>query len=228
MFPSLHKLAMRFTPNLLAVALLTGVAGCKQTKDETWHIYDRNGKPVPDAIVICSYTLANSGKGAVNYRIGKPTGEILLDLDEDTPDGLDRGYSCVYSPRLRNGDTGLGQRWHEGEPIPDGSVYFDEWNHKIRIKSGVEDPLIWHHALNSLIAGYFNNICNDKGGAKLRKELGPIVSRERSLFLEKYGEELVPAAYLDKTAVNAYYPSVFKKKNTGLKFKDITLQIPSL
>lgn len=218
----LHKPWIRLTLNLLTVALLMGATSCKQTRDETWYCYDRNSKPVEGVIVICHYNLANSGKSATTYRLSDATGKIFFDFDEDPPDGLIRGYSCIYSPRLRSGAGDLGERWHDGQPIPNDPVYFDEWNNKIYIKSGTGEPLIWHDALNALISAYFTNMHDNNDGAKLKRELGPSVSHERSLFLEEYGERLVPLAYLDTAAIRAYYPFVAERKNTGLRFKDIT------
>jgi hypothetical protein len=223
MITSRHKPWIRFTLSLLALALIVGATGCKATRDEKWHCYDREGKPIEGAIVICSYNLAGSGQTAVNYRISDAKGKIFLDLDEDTPDGLIRDFS-IYSPELRSG--GPGERWHKDQPIPDTTAYFDEWNNKIYLKSGVRDPLIWHEALNNLISSFFTNMRDNNGGAKLQRELGPVVARERSLFLEQYGEQVVSPAYLENAAVNAFYPYISKQKSAGLKFKDITLSIP--
>lgn len=223
MITTRRKPWIRFALSLLALALLVGATGCKRTRDETWYCYDREGTPVEGAIVICHYNLAGSGQAAVNYRISDAKGKIFLDLDGDTPDGLIRGFSCIYSPKLRS--SGPGERWHVDQPVPDTTAYFDEWNNKIYLKSGVGDPLIWHEALNDLISSYFTNM-RGNGGAKLQRDLGSVVARERSLFLEEYGEQVVPPAYLENAAVNAFYPYISRKKNAGLKFKDITLAVP--
>ena len=224
MTSSRHKPWIRFALSLLALALLVGATGCRRTRDETWYCYDREGKPVEDAIVICTYTLAGSGQSAVNYRISDAKGKIFLNLDDDTPDGLIRGFSCIYSPKLRN--SGPGERWHVDQPVPDTSAYFDEWNNKIYLKSGVGDPLIWHEALNDLISAYSTHNDDPNGGAKLDRDLGSIVFHERSLFLEEYGEQVVPPVYLENAAVNSFYPYISKRKNANLKFKDITLDLP--
>lgn len=210
----------------LVLAMLMGVSGCKQTRDETWYCYDTQGHPVEGVLIVCRYSLANSGRAAINHRFSDGTGKIVIDLDEDTPDGLQRGYSCIYSPKLKSGDAGLGGRWHKGLPIPDKAVYFDEWNNKIYLKRGVDDPLIWHNALCVLISSYSGLRGNPYGGAKLDAKLSVLVPRERALFLEKYGEQVVPLDYLKRGSFSAYYPNLDKSYTAGLKFKDITLPLP--
>lgn len=223
----LQKPWIRLALSLLALVLIVGVTACKQTQDETWYCYDTQGHPVESVLIVCRYSLANSGRAAINHRFSNATGMIVIDLDDDTPDGLIRGYSCIYSAKLKSGDTGLGERWHKGQPVPDTAVYFDEWNNKIYLKSGIDDPLIWHSALTTLISSYSELRRNPYGGAKLNAELSALVSQERALFLEKYGDLTVPLDYLDTGWVfRSHYPNIDRSYNAGLKFKDITLPLP--
>ncbi len=229
MITSLHKPWIRCALKLLTPVLLIAASGCKQTKDDTWYCYDRKGKPVEGVLIICRYSLANSGRAAINHRFSNATGMILINLDDDTPDGLIRGYSCIYSANLKSGDIGLGERWHEGQPVPAMPVYFDEWNKKIYLKSGIDDPVIWHSALTSLISSYSELIGNTNGGAKLNAELSSLVSQERALFLERYGEQVVPLEYLKTGWIfRVHYLNIDKSRSDGLKFKDITLPLPKL
>jgi len=220
-----------FTLYLLAVSLLLTTAGCNRDRKETWHCYDTKGHPIEGVLIVCDYGLSNYKKRAFNHRFSDATGKIVLDLDEDTPGELNRGYSCIYSAKLRSGDVGIGKRWHSGEPIPDEAVYFDEWNNKIYIKSGLDDPVRWHRILTTLI-GIDKPMVNHKsdlivpGMTKLEKTLTPIISRDRALFLKEYGERVVPRSYIESAFLQNYYPDLWKETNSVKTFNDITLSLP--
>lgn len=212
---------VKISISLLVVALVAWIFLGHQPEDETWHCYDTQGHPAEGVLIVCHYGLAGSNRSGVNFRFSDAEGKIIFDLDDDTPDGLMRGYSCIYSPKLRSGAVGQGERWHEGQPIPNEAVYFDEWNNKIHLQSGVDDPLIWHNALGHLICAYGGARRNPHGGAKVDAELAGLVFRERALFLEKYGEQVVPLSYL-KTGTFRNFYSYARKADAGSKFKDIT------
>ena len=119
----------------------------------------------------------------------------------------------------------MGERWHAGQPIPPGPVYFDEWNNKIYIAPGGDDPQTWHAALDILITSY--SIKSDPvGGPKLGKELHPFIARERQEFLEKYGETPVPPAYPKTIGFRNHHENLKALAIDNLKFKDITLDLP--
>ena len=223
---------VRLALNLLAIALCIGTTACNSTDNKTWHCYDRQGNPAEGVVILCHWGLANYDKHGVTCRMSDANGKIVLDGDADTPFGLSRGDACIYSSKLRSGSVGMGKRWHETEPeheiqpIPDTAVYFDEWNNKIYLKSGVDDPVIWHNALNHLISSYGRLRGAPNGGAKLNAMLSGIVPHERALFLEKYGERIVPSDYLKTASVNNFFGGSSKRTNSGIKFKDITLPLP--
>ena len=149
-----------------------------QPPDETWYCYDTSGHPVGGVLIVCDYGLAGSNDHSVNFRFADASGKIVLGLDPETLRGLGRSYICVYSRQLRNGDSGLGQRWHVGQPIPAGPVYFDEWNNKIYITPAGNDRQAWHTAIGNLdYALSYRRY--PVGGAKLDKELSPFLARER-------------------------------------------------
>jgi hypothetical protein len=224
-----HKNLIQFSLGLVVLALLVGTTACNRSPNETWHCYDRENNPVEGVVVICRYSLANSGKTAVNCRVSDATGRLDLDLDDDTPVGLIRGFNCIYSPALHNGDVGLGERWREGKQVPDVAVYFDELNNNIYLKSAAEDPVIWHAALVEFIGSYTMSRGFNNGGIKLNKELSTIVSQERTLFLKKYGEQQVPPDYLENGSFRRYrdFRDLVHQKDVILKFKDITLPFPN-
>lgn len=120
----------------------------------------------------------------------------------------------------------MGESWHEGQPIPDEAVYYDEWNNNIYLKSGFDDPVIWHAALETLIATYSTLRNFPNGGAKLDSQISAMISQERALFLGKYGEQVVSIDYLKKGAFRNYHDDLPREKNVILKFKDITLPLP--
>jgi len=207
-------------------ALFLRISGCGHTPDETWFCYDTSGHPVGGVLILCDYGLASSNKSAVNFRFGDSSGKVVLDLDRDNPyRTLNRGYSCIYSRQLKNGDSDIGERWHKGEPIPPGPVYFDEWNHKIYIAPGGDDPQAWHAALDMLIVSYSARKC-PVGGTKLGRELYHFIERERQEFLEKYGETSVPPEYLKTNRLMLYHKNLKALPVDNLKFKDITLELP--
>jgi len=220
------KLWTRRIHSLLALALIVGITGCNGTPNETWHCYDTQGHPAEGILIVCFYGLANYKQSGVNCRFSDATGKITLDLDKDTPHGLQRGYDCIYSAKLRSGAAGLGERWHDGQPVPDTAVYFDERNNKIFLKSGVDDPLIWHAALNNLISSYNRLRKFTNGGMKVNETLSTMVPRERTLFLDKYGELAVPLDYLNSASVKSYYSYLAKSNNATKTFRDITLPLP--
>lgn len=206
-------------------ALFLAISGCNGTPDETWYCYDTSGHPVGGVLIVCFYGLPSYNKSAVNFRFADPSGKIVLDLDKDNPNrSLRRAYQCIYSRQLRNGDVELGERWHEGQPIPPGPVYFDEWNNKIYIAPGGDDPQTWHAALDILITSY--SMKRDPvGGPKLGKELYPFIAREREEFLEKYGEATVPPAYLKSIGFRNHHKNLDASPRENLKFKNITLDL---
>ena len=217
------------------IALCIGTTACNSTDNKTWHCYDRQGNPAEGVVIISRWGLPECNKSGVTCRISDANGKIVLDLDADTPPGLDRGDECIYSSKLRCGSVGMGKRWHETEPgheiqpIPDTPVYFDEWNNKIYLKSGVNDPVIWHNALNHFILSYSASRNHPNGGAKLNAYLSVLVSRERALFLEKYGEQIVPQNYNYTVSLDTLvtrYSYLSKRNNANLKFKDITNPLP--
>ena len=215
---------------LTLLTLLFGISGCDgtrgETKNETWYCYDTSGHPVGGVLILCFYGFPSSNKSAVNFRFGDASGKVVLDLDEDNPNrGLMRAYQCIYSRQLRNGDAELGERWHEGQPIPPGPVYFDEWNNKIYIAPGGDDPQTWHAALDILIISYSSK-SEPNGGPKLGRELHPFIARERQEFLEKYGETSVPPAYLKTIRFRTYHKNLKALPGDTLKFKNITLELP--
>ena len=221
----------RFILGFLALGLLLGTAGCYTTRDVTWHCYDEKGQPVEGVLIVCHYGLANYGKRAVTHRFSDAQGKVILDFDDDTPHELLRGYDCIYSSKLCSGSVDIGERWHQGAPIPDSAVYFDEYNYNIYIKSGEGNPVFWHSALNALIDEYRNkNIrkagLNAPGVVKLEATLSVLVPRERVLFLAKYGEQLVPGDYIKNGSVGSYFPEIFHGDGSRLKFKDVTLALP--
>lgn len=215
---------------LMVVSLLLATAGCNGDRNETWHCYDTKGLPVEGVLIVCDHGLANYKKRAFTHRFSDANGKIVLDLDEDTPGELNRGYSCIYSAKLRSGAVGMGKRWHSGEPIPDEAVYFDEWNNIIYIRSGVDDPVVWHRILVTLVemdrpmVKYKSDLVVP-GMAKLEKTLTPLILRDRTLFLKEYGECLVPKSYIESAFLQYSYPDIDKKKNSAVKFKDITLSL---
>jgi|LNAP01.1.fsa_nt_gb hypothetical protein len=207
------------------------LTGCYKTRDVTWHCYDEKGKPVEGVLIVCNYGLANYGKRAVNHRFSDAQGKVVLDFDEDTPRELMRGYDCIYSAKLRSGSVDIGERWHRGAPIPESAVYFDEYNYNIYIKSGDNNPVFWHSALNSLIDEYRNHNVRKAGSdapgvAKIDIMFSILVPRERALFLAKYGDQLVPSVYIKTGSVGSYFPDIFQRDTSRLKFKDVTLPLP--
>jgi len=216
--------------SLLALALIVSTTGCNATPNETWHCYDTQGHPVEGVLIVCDYGLASYGKRAFNHRFSNADGKIVLDFDKDTPRELNRGYSCIYSAKLRSGAVGIGKRWHNGEPIPDEAVYFDEWNNKIYIRSGVDDPVVWHRILLKLIEMDRPMVTHKAdlvvpGMAKLEKALTLVILRDRASFLKEYGERLVPISYIESSYLKVFFPDIRKQKTTDIKFKDITLPI---
>ena len=201
------------------------ISGCNGTLDETWRCYDTSGNPVGGVLVICSYGMPSCDKSAVNFRFADATGKLVLDLDNDNPNrGLRRAYVCIYSRQLRNGGGELGERWHEGEPVPTGPVYFDEWNNKIHIAPGGDNPRAWHASLDILITSY--SMKKDPvGGPRLGKELHPFIARQRQEFLEKYGDTPVPPEYLKTVGFRLYHKNLAALPPENLKFKDITLEL---
>ena len=220
MTPTQRKPWASFALNLLVLALF---AGCNSPKNETWYCYDTHGHPLPDVVIACHYGLAGYDKTGMNCRFSDSSGRIVLDLDDDIPSGLMRGFSCIYSAKLRSGDVGLGKRWHEGEPIPETAVYFDEWNNKIYLKSGFDDQVAWAVAVNSLTNAYGNAFFRagkEPGSAKMEKALEKLVPRERELFLAQYGEEAVPVYEIKRRKLQGHFD--FPRKDTAdLKFKDV-------
>jgi len=225
MTPTTHKqFWTRLIQSMQAIALIIGTTSCAISSSETWHCYDTKGNPAEGVLIVCHYGLSNYDKTGVNCRFSDAKGKIVLDLDADTPLGLERGYSCIYSSKLRSGCADQGTRWHEGETIPKDAVYFDEWNNKIYMKSGIDNPVIWHNALNALIHAYEDSRRAVNGGRNLNAQISQIVLMERALFIKKYGENEVPIGYL-KTDGLVYFPTLQKNYKSGLKFKDITLPI---
>jgi len=206
-------------------ALFFRISGYGHTPDETWFCYDTSGHPVGGVLILCNYGLAGSNKSAVNFRFGDASGKVVLNLDKDNPYlGLNRAHVCIYSRQLRNGDVDLGERWHEGQPIPPGPVYFDEWNHKIYIAPGSDEPQAWHAALDQLIGSYSERK-NPVGGPKLGRDLYPFIDQERQGFLQKYGETSVPPEYLKTNRMELYHKDLATLPRDNLKFKDITLEL---
>lgn len=178
-------------------------------------------------MIVCHYGLAGHDKTGMNCRFSDASGRVLFGLDDDTPDGLIRGYSCIYSSKLRSGAVGMGERWHEGEPIPDSAVYFDEWNNKIYLRSGIDDPVVWADAVNHLTSAYGNAFFTAgavPGAAKLEKELEVLAPRERELFIEQYGEEPVPVDEIRRRKLQGHF-ELPRKDTPELKFKDIIVPL---
>lgn len=226
----------RFALGVLALGLLLGATGCYSIRNETWHCYDDKGQPVEGVLIICNYGLANYGKRAVNHRFSDAQGRIILDFDEDTPRELMRGYDYIYSSKLRSGSVGIGERWHQGAPIPGRAVYFDEYNNNIYIKGGASDPLIWGGALNGVLsayswafhsAGYVPGRDAVPGLAKLKESLEVLAPRERALFLAQYGEKTVPVNEINQRGLRGYFVNLPDRDNPNLKFKDIIIQLPT-
>ncbi|MCX6937068.1 MAG: hypothetical protein NTU80_04105 [Verrucomicrobia bacterium] len=201
------------------------------TPNETWYCYDEQGQPLEGVVIVCHYGLANSPKRGVGYGISDALGKVTFVADQDMPRGLVRGYGCVYSAQLQNGDAGMGARWHKGAPIPKDTVYFDEYAKYIYIKNGIGNPAWWNDSINNLIYTY-RNIGGGKmamygpGAGKLWNLLSTLVPAEREAFLKAYGEQPVPTDYLKSNVLNAYFPYADTQLNKGLKFKDITLPLP--
>jgi len=205
--------------------LAFAASGCNGTPDETWHCYDTAGNPAAGVLVLCSYGLPSHNKSAVNFRFADASGKLFLDLDKDNPHrGLRRAYICTYSRQLRNGGGEIGERWHEGEPVPTGPVYFDEWNNRIYIAPGGDNPRAWHASLDILITSYSQK-SDPVGGPRLGKELYPFIAREREDFLTKYGETPVPPEYLKTIGFRLYHKNLAALPQQNLKFKDITLEL---
>ncbi len=214
---------------LLAISLLAAITGCNRTKNETWYCYDTHGHPVEGVVISCDYGLAGYDKTGVNGRFSDSTGKIVLDLDDDTPAGLMRGFSCIYSAKLRSGAVGMGDRWHEGQPIPETAVYFDEWNNKIYLRSGFDDPLAWALAVNGLMNAYGNAFFSAgavPGAAKLEKELESLARREREQFIALHGEKTVPVDEINRRRLQGHF-KLPRKDNPDLKFKDIMVPLPT-
>jgi len=213
------------------VGLLLG-AGCNLiTPNETWYCYDEQGQPVEGVIIVCRYGLANYAKRGVGYGISDAQGKVTFVADDAMPGGLERGYDRVYSAKLQSGDAGMGERWHNGAPIPEDPVYFDEYTNKIYIKNGVGNPAMWNAAINGLIDAY-RNVGGGKmamygpGAGKLWTALSTLVPAERDAFLKKYGELPVPVKYLKSNRLHAAFPFADMQVNQGLRFKDVTLALP--
>ena len=212
---------------LLALALIAGITGCNRTKNETWYCYDTQGHPLEGVVIACHYGLAGYDKTGENCRFSDSSGKIVLDLDNDIPDGLNRGFSCIYSAKLRSGDVGMGERWHKGEPIPETAVYFDEWNNKIYLRSGFDDPVAWAVAVNSLTNAYrsaFFSAGKVPGTAKLEKDLEMLALRERERFIALHGEETVPVDEIKRRGLHGHF-ELPRKDNPDLKFKDIMVPL---
>lgn len=227
-----RKFLILFTLSLLAIGLIVWIVNrYNRHQEDTWYCYNTQGQPAEGVMIVCRYGLANYPKVALTHRFSDAKGKIVLDLDWDTPSGLIRGITCIYSSKLRSGCPGEGERWHKGRPAPDTAVYFDEWNNKLFIKSGDDDPTIWHPALNAIIETYQNMIMHKSskgipGKIKLEKALSALVPNERKSFLEKYGDEKSPMDYVNTGNVLHYFPRAAKNPNSNLLFKDITLEIP--
>ncbi|MEO8615858.1 MAG: hypothetical protein ABI600_12015 [Luteolibacter sp.] len=209
--------------HLLALALLTGITGCERPEKETWYCYDALGHPLEGVVIACNYGLPNYDKSGMNCRFSDASGRIVLDLDKDIPNGLRRGFSCIYSAKLRSGNVGMGERWHGGEPIPDTAVYFDEWNNKIYLKNGFDDPVAWAVAVNGLTAAYGNAFFTAgevPGAVKMEKALEKLAPRERDLFIAQYGELEVPWDEIKRRRLQGHFKTP-RKDAAGMKFKDI-------
>ena len=218
---------------LFTISLL--FTGCYSTRNATWHCYDEKGRPVEGVLIICNYGLAGYAKRAVNHRFTDANGQVLLDFDEDTPRELMRGFDCIYSAKLRSGDSGIGARWHQGAPIPNAPVYFDEYNNNIYIKDGTGDPLIWGGAINQILHEYSRTVGariyshgkeSAPGMAKLEKTLAIIAPEERALFLAKYSEKSVPVFELYQRGLQGYFVDFTSNSAPGLRFKDIIFELP--
>ena len=211
-----------------AAVLLPWISGCDQNDTDHWKTYDASGHPVGGVLILCSYGLPSSDKAGVNYRFSDASGKVVLDLDKDIPRGLDQAHVCVYSRELKNGDLGLGERWHDGQPVPATPAYFDEWNNKIFISRTAEDDASARHAaLEILIAKYSVLRRFPNGGAKLGTDLRSFVTRERDEFLANYGAEPVPPAYYTSPTFRNFHDSLPATPAAGLTFKDITLDLPT-
>lgn len=149
----------------------------------------------------------------------------MLDVNnDDLGHGLNRGNMSVYSRQLKNGDIGLGERWHEGQPIPKAPVYFDEWNNKISMAPN-DDPQVWHAALDLLMT-CSSRTADPAGEPKLAKELYSFTVRDREDFLQKHGETPGLPEYLDSIGFKLYHKNLASLPRDNLKFKDITLELP--
>ena len=220
---------------LFTISLL--LTGCYSTRNETWHCYDEKGQPVVGVLIVCNYGLANYGKRAVNHRFTDAQGHVVLDFDADTPRELMRGYNCIYSAKLRSGAAGIGERWHQGAPIPKAPVYFDEYNNNIYIKDGANDPLIWGAAINQVLSAYSRAVGAGvyisgrervPGMAKLEEALAMLAPKERALFLAQYGENAVPFNEINQRGLRGYFWNFPYDSAPNLRFKDIIVQLPPI
>ncbi|MCX6937067.1 MAG: hypothetical protein NTU80_04100 [Verrucomicrobia bacterium] len=222
----------RYLTAALCLLGLLASSGCVMiTPNETWYCYDEQEQPLEGVIIVCHYGLANSPKRGVGYGISDALGKVTFVADQDMPRGLERGYESIYSGKLQSGDAGIGARWHKGAPIPEKSVYFDEYSKCIYIKNGIGNPTVWNYAINNLMESYANvgggkMAMYGPGAGKLWMMLSTVGPIERELFLKKHGDQVVPRAYLMSKMANAYFPRAYKQIDDGLKFKDITLPLP--
>ena len=217
----------RFALKLLALALLAGITGCNRTKNEIWYCYDSQGHPLEGVLIACHYGLAGSDKTGMNCRFSDSSGKIVLDVDGDIPDGLLRGFSCIYSAKLRSGALGMGERWHKGEPIPETAVYFDEWNNKIYLKDGADDPVAWAVAINGLINAYGNAFFvagEVPGAANMENALEKLVPRERDLFIDRYGNEPVPWDEIKRRGLHGHFDAR-RTEPAEMKFKALIIPL---
>lgn len=224
--------AVRVFLPVMIVLGFSGVSGCNYVPNETWHCYDETGRPVEGVLIVCHYGLANYKVRAVGYRFSDAQGMIYFDRDGGTiPGELIRGYACVYSPLLRNGGAGIGDRWHEGRPVPSVPVYFDEWRHEIHIRNAMQDPCAWNSAVNTLIS-----VCGNvkrreyamfgPGIDALEAAILPFAQKERDLFIKQYGDVLVPGEYIKKGNIGVFFPNFSGEDSVVLRFRDITLSMP--
>ncbi len=215
--------------------------GCQHfTEPQVFHCYDERGKPLEGVVFISQYvasTLMSYRTIGVDYRFSDDDGNVCFEnnsITKEFPESGMRFVMFVYSNHTHSGDFATGTYVAPGELLPLSpntglkyAVY--EYAGNLTFQDFSNDPVRWHLALHSLMQetsrvmkkeGHYQSVGIDR----LEAMIVSFTEKERALFLEEYGNALVPVAYYEFNKANGF-PQIPPEKRAGLRFKDIALPI---